>query len=129
MAKTKNIIFQKDGQPLKVNFVFKGIIGASYAFTLWGAKTNDVIMEKKGNNLNDDDDHYDLPLPVDANTGRLIELSTLLKGLDEKGKYKITIEVYQGDQLIGSEEESGSIEPGETKQSFIYARLATLNLA
>ncbi|MEO8147939.1 MAG: hypothetical protein ABI723_09900 [Bacteroidia bacterium] len=128
MVDVKNIIFDKDGGPLKVNFKFKGIVGASYTFTLWEAKTNAIAMESRGNNLNDDDDNYNLPGPAIKNADRLIELDTLLKGLDQGGKYSVIVEVYQDEKLLESDIDKGEIKAGEAKQSFIYVRLITLNV-
>ena len=119
----KLIPFNKQGGRIKVCFKFTGLIAASYTFTLWESGSNDIVMEKKGNNINPVDDCYDLPLPTDKNDGRIIDLLTSFKGLNT-GKatpYSITIEVYQDGNLLGTESESGNCNG--TQQSQLYAKL------
>jgi hypothetical protein len=111
----KRINFNAGGGRLSVLFRFEGIMFASYIYTLYEAGSNNISDRKEGNNQNDDDDSYNLPLPAAHNNGRIIQLSTSLKGEltdeelnnPEKPKYKITAEVFQDGQSLGREADEG----------------------
>jgi hypothetical protein len=122
----KTIIFNSNGERIRVNFTFTGLIAASYAFTLWEAGSNNRVLYETGNNQNNDDDSFFLPLPVPVNNGRLIELRTEFIGLDAVSYklYKIKTEILQGSNNLGSEEDSGEVT-GKTQSSIIFIKLSS----
>jgi hypothetical protein len=103
--------FDSTGEPLKISFIFNGLIAASYTYTLWEANSNNKIERHFGNNQNPDDDIYVLPSPVNINIDRLIEFNVSFKGLDtvDIKDYTIKAEIYQGDNLVGSDKDSGEV--------------------
>ncbi|MEP2773087.1 MAG: hypothetical protein ABJH05_13130 [Fulvivirga sp.] len=120
----KTIEFDPNGPILKVNFKFSGFILASYTYTLWEAESNHKVVYEKGNNQNPQDDSYQLPMPVKANDGRLIQLRTefLAQDPDNVEKYTITAEVYQGDTLLDKAEDQGD-NTGSAQSSLIFIKL------
>jgi hypothetical protein len=121
----KEIKFDPSGEPLKISFIFTGLIVASYTYTLREAESNKKIEPVyEGNNKNPEDDIYYLPLPVGANNGRIIEFSTSFKGLDPKNfeDYGIRAEIYQGEKLIGFDEDNGKVT-GKAQDSLIFFKL------
>jgi len=102
MAITK-IIFDHNGENLSIELSYKGLIAASYTYTLWEADSNDIVEQKKGNNLNSMDDKYTLPSPVSSNSGRLVDIHSTIHGLydnADEGEFMIIITIKQGDQAI-----------------------------
>lgn len=90
-----------NGERLKINISYEGLIVASYVYQLWEAQSNDVITTEKGNNQNPDDDSYLLPMPVSSNVGRIVDVRSRFVGLDPdvSKKYKIKVEVFQDDKI------------------------------
>jgi hypothetical protein len=93
------IIFTENGSALKVDIDYKGAVLASYTYFLWESDSNDIIDEQSGNNLNSQDNRYDLPNPVNDNNGRFIQVLSVLKNpTDDKLKCAPLIKVFQGNR-------------------------------
>jgi hypothetical protein len=98
-----HIHFDPKGAPLRVHIDYKGLVAASYTYTLWEADSNDIVVQKHGNNQNPQDDTYTLPLPVHKNAQRLLDIHSSLLGLYDhpnEGDYQVIISVFQGEVLI-----------------------------
>ena len=119
----KTVNYIPTGEPLKISFIFNGLIAASYTYTLWAANSNTEEETHTGNNKNPEDDVYDLPSPCITNEGRLIEFSVSFKGSDPNNfkDYSIKAEIYQKDELICSEEDKGKVtgKPQDTLMFFL----------
>lgn len=121
----KTIMFDPEKGRLKVNFRFEGLIAASYIFNYFEANSNDLVITPPphGNNLNNDDDHYALPMPSILNKGRLIFLHVAVNAIDQDASYSVSIELYQGkdaqgnDNMISSFERPGFIKTGDATQN------------
>ena len=120
---TKNVSFDPNGDKLWINIIFNGIIIASYKYVLWEAQSNHRVDEREGNNQNPDDDKYFLPLPTGSNKGRLIDVRARFIGIDmDNKKYKITVEIYQGDNKLGEVFVSGNAS-GASQYDQLFIKL------
>jgi hypothetical protein len=120
----KEIRFNPDGPKLTVKLEFFGLIAAAYAIKLSEKNSNQAVFYHTGDNLNNEDDQYDLPEKADDNDGRILRISTEFYGLDPENfkEYKILIHVYQGDQLLDSPQDQGIIT-GTTQSSLKFIKL------
>lgn len=80
----KRISFDRDGKPLVVSIEFPTLQVVAYTLTLFEAKSNSVVLRETGNNVNPEDDRYQLPTPPATNNGRLLELDVTF--VDPAGK-------------------------------------------
>lgn len=120
----KEIKFSKNGSSLKVKFNFYGLIAAAYIYKLGEKNSNQAVQNYTGDNLNPEDDEYDLPDPASVNDSRIIMLSTEFYGLDPNNykEYNIEIQVFQGSKLIGDSNDKGDIT-GNTQSSLMFIKL------
>jgi hypothetical protein len=122
----KKIKFNHSGGRLRVNFRFEGDVAASYIFNYFEANSNDLVIKPspQGNNLNNDDDNFRLPMPSQLNRGRVIMLHTWINALDNDSSYKIIIQVFQENELIDTHEHKGSIvKGGQTQNPMVIVQL------
>ena len=120
----KEIKINPNGGTIKLNFVFRKLVLAFYAFNLYEKNSNDrVIKDKVGNNINDEDDNYQLPNPPNSNDGRIVHLMTSIDPLDVETDYEIVIEVIQDGIIIGTEnrDSQGKIKPGDDTRHHMLA--------
>ncbi len=127
-----DIIFDPTNtEKLSVKVSFLGVVQASYIYTLWEAFSNQIVQRVEGNNLNPDDDKFDLPLPSSSNLNRVIEVRTAFYGIDHNNHptYEIRVEVFQGNSLLGfvSDPESppGDLT-GEAQYSVMFIELVSM---
>lgn len=114
------INFEKNGAPLKVEFVVKnGVLAAAYWIKLAEKNSNKPVAEFDGDNQNPQDDCYYLPLPVEENDERIIRLSVEFYALDftQSKNFDMGIEVSQGDKLLGYIGKNGELT--NTDQSLL----------
>ena len=119
----KTINFNSSGNPLKVKFVFNGLIAGSYSYTLYekGEIDEEESIKKEGL---DSDNTYNLPIPAALNNERIVKLFTSFKGLDPKNfpDYEIKVEVYQGENYLDSDSDK-DVVTGEYRRSTIKVKL------
>jgi hypothetical protein len=120
----KEIRFNPDGAGLNVRLEFTGLIAAAYAIKLSEKNSNRAVFYHTGDNLNKEDDRYDLPAQAGDNEGRIVRVSTEFYGLDPENfkEFTILINVYQGDQLLDSLQDQGMIT-GTTQSSLKFIKL------
>ncbi|HVG42590.1 MAG TPA: hypothetical protein VM888_13340 [Chitinophagaceae bacterium] len=95
------IVFDPAGARLKIEWKARsGVYAASYEILLWESNSNDVISRFQGNNINDEDDKYDLPLPTEKNHQRLLDVLTRVTAYEDNTNYNILITVTQGGKKI-----------------------------
>ncbi|NVO11512.1 MAG: hypothetical protein HXX16_16235 [Bacteroidales bacterium] len=109
-----------NGERVKIEISFTGLIVASYEYLLWEAQSNTVLETHQGNNQNPHDDDYLLPMPLANNIGRIIDVRTRFVGLDpdDLKKYEVKVEIFQPNsirQVIDS-----GIVNGKSQFSQIY---------
>ena len=118
--------FDPNGSALNVEINYKGILTASYDYTLWEANSNAIVAEHFGNNQNDQDDSYDLPNPVKNNENRLIDVFSTLRNSDDSPQQEvINIKVYQGNKKIGNISETEIVDANKTVINEIFIKLVT----
>ncbi len=100
------------------------MIAAAYAIKLSEKDSNKPVFYHTGDNLNAEDDQYDLPAPASENDGRILRFSTEFYGLDPINfkEYNIVINVFQGDQFLGSQNDKGAVT-GITQSSLQFVKL------
>jgi hypothetical protein len=117
--------FNPDGAPIKVKIVYRnGVIAAGYNLKLSERESNRAVFYYDGDNLNPEDDIYELPAPVETNDGRIVRLSNEFYGLDPGNShdFEIVLEVYQGETLINSNSDRGIIT-GQTQSSLMFTKI------
>lgn len=103
----KIVKFKKDGGPIFAEVTCGYAQPGAYTLLLWEADENTIVMEKKGNFINADDDSYELPGPNEDNDGRILDcLSTVVITPPIKD-YKIDLKVSQDNEALGKETASG----------------------
>jgi hypothetical protein len=107
----KDIYFQAAGGGLQICIQIGYAQIGSYRLRLWESDSNTIILDKSGNNRNPEDDCYDLPLPNENNDGRYVQCEFSILSPDPKPgeRYSAKLIFKQGDQDIGSIEDSGPI--------------------
>ncbi|MEM9298933.1 MAG: hypothetical protein AAGA64_11140 [Bacteroidota bacterium] len=115
--------------PLKIGVSFTDEISASYIIDVYEASSNDVVMTKRGNNLNPDDDIFKLPMPLIHNHNRIIEANISFRSKDgsSSGTYKIDTTIYQGEQALGAASVSGSISD-HVQRELLFLKLKSNTL-
>lgn len=115
-----------DPSPLKVKITYYGKLQAAYIYTLWEGDSNVIVQRHEGNNLNPQDDVYELPLPTADHNGRIIEVRSSFIGTypETHPDYQIDVEVFQGDALLGTDTDSGKLDD-KVQQAVSYIILTT----
>jgi hypothetical protein len=121
----KTIQFNPNGGPLTAKAIFLGNIVADYEIFLREKNSNAQSSLLTGDNLNPEDDFVPLPTPALINDGRRVILETGFLGNDPKQdpNYEIRFEVFQDDQLLGFESDTGTLT-GKGQFSLIFLRLS-----
>jgi len=111
----KTVKFDSEGSRIKANFRFEGLVTGVYAFNLFEANSNETVISGIiGNNLNDDDDVYPLPMPPMANKDRIVHIQASVDAIDTDTDYTVFIEIIQNEKIIGAESRSGHIKVGHS---------------
>ncbi|MCU0470418.1 MAG: hypothetical protein MUF58_17650 [Arcicella sp.] len=79
----QTVLFSPDADNLKFDIRFTGLIGASYRATLFEKNSNTIVTEFTGNNNDPTNDTFPLPVPLNSNDERVIELWVLYSALDD----------------------------------------------
>jgi len=107
----KQFTFKSEGERLSINIQFGYAQIGSYILRLWEAGSNTVLMQRRGNNQNQEDDTYLLPLPTKHNDGRMIQCQTAVVAPDWKPgqRYSVRLIFRQGESEPQEYEVSGPI--------------------
>ncbi|MBK7763788.1 MAG: hypothetical protein IPI46_10530 [Bacteroidetes bacterium] len=95
--------YNHEGGDLMIEIVFKGLIAASYKYTLWEKDSNEIAFQKSGNNINREDDIFTLQAPLSKHAGRLIDVHASIKGLYEQGTegtYEFVVIIKQDSNVL-----------------------------
>jgi hypothetical protein len=119
-----DVFFNVNGGPLIAKAVFLGDLVADYGMFLKEANSNAQTLMLEGDNLNDEDDSSTLPTPVGINAGRRVKLKTAFLGNhpDINREYRIALEIYQDEILIGAEADEGELT-GFGQFSLLFVKL------
>jgi hypothetical protein len=106
----KIVKFNKSGGPIKAKVTCGHAQPGAYTLLLWEADKNRIVMEKKGNFINPDDDSYKLPIPNKGNNGRIIDCLSTVVITPPIQDYKIGLQITQDDKVLEEEIVSGRSE-------------------
>lgn len=106
----QSITFNTNGGPISVTLSAGQAQTGSYEFRLWEANSNQIVMQKQGNFLNDEDDTYQLPTPNAQNDGRLIQAVIVIAILPPINAYSASMTVAQDGKTIGEVPISGTTD-------------------
>lgn len=84
----------------------------SYGLLLWEADSNVVVMEAKGNFLNDADDAHALPKPNQHNHRRIVQCLATLAITPPIKDYQVDLVIMQDGNVLGGASDSGSNASG-----------------
>jgi hypothetical protein len=109
----QTVRFQKSEIPLYAKFkIKKGILSAAYSIALFERNGQDMILNHKGkNNFPVSEGIVELPSPVSSNHERFVRCITDFKSMDpaRNNIYQISLEIYQGNSLLGTVEQEGEL--------------------
>ncbi|MCK4465080.1 MAG: hypothetical protein KAU83_05155 [Bacteroidales bacterium] len=119
----KEVYFNPDGGLIKTCIKYTGLMAAAYGLKLSKTGSNEAVFYKDGDNLNPEDDIYELPSPAADNDGRIIRLSNEFYGLDISNSpdFSINFEIYQDNELLNFTTESGQLT-GNTQSSLMFIK-------
>jgi hypothetical protein len=124
MSEMKTVYFDPNGGALTAKAVFLGRLVANYSIFLRQKDSNAQTTLLAGDNTNPEDDSTPLPTPALTNDGRRVVLETGFYGPDhgQYPGYEIRLEIYQDDQLIGCDNDTGPLN-GKGQYSLIFIKL------
>jgi hypothetical protein len=108
----KEIKIDPKGDAINFELEFEGVVLVTYNYNLHETKVNGKVFpdDIPGTNRNPHDDAYTLPLPVEANIGRLIKIISTVEMIDKNDKdYRVTMHVKQGSKELDVVEEKGTL--------------------
>jgi hypothetical protein len=103
----QSVRFKSDGGAIVAEITCGHSQEGSYGLLLWEANTNTIVMEKRGNFFNTDDDAYELPKPNEKNHGRLVECIVTVVLTPPIKKYAVFLKFRQGGKTLGTVSSSG----------------------
>lgn len=104
----QSITFNQDGGPINVTLSAGQAQPGSYELRLWEAGTNQIVLQKQGNFLNDADDAYPLPTPNSQNNGRLVQAIMTIALLPPISNYSAAVTIEQDGKTLGKIPISGT---------------------
>lgn len=109
----QTVRFQKSEIPLYAKFkIKKGMLSAAYSIALFERNGQEMILYHKGkNNFPISESLIELPTPVSSNHERFVRCITDFKSMDPalNNIYQISLEIYQGESLLGTVEQEGEL--------------------
>lgn len=109
----KIVHFKNSDVPLFAKFkIKKGMLSAAYSIALFESNGQEMILYHKGNNnFPISESLVELPTPVTSNNERFVRCITDFKTIDtaQNNSYQISLEIYQGERLLGTVEEEGEL--------------------
>jgi len=106
-GKMKIVKFNKSGGPIIAEVTCGHAQPGAYTLLLWEADKNKIVMEKKGNFINPDDDSYKLPVPNEGNNGRIIDCLSTVVITPPIQDYQIGLQITQDGKVLEEEIASG----------------------
>lgn len=88
------------------------MLSAAYSIALFDKNGKDMILYHNGkNNLSAAESVVELPTPVSDNNLRFVRCITDFKSLEptHDTQYQISLEIYQGDNLLGTIDQEGEL--------------------
>jgi len=108
-----NLKISTETAPLTIEIHYFGLLTASYVYSLWEKDSNLKVDSKQGNNLNGDDDIYQLPVPNTRNLGRLIEVFSTLNNPEAESKPEtVALKIIQNGDLLFTDEKPSGVDVG-----------------
>jgi len=109
----QKVHFHNSEIPLYAKFkIKKGMLSAAYSIALFEKNGQDMILYHNGkNNFPVSESIVELPSPVSLNNDRFVRCITDFKTIDtaQNNSYQISLEIYQGERLLGTVEEEGEL--------------------
>jgi len=101
--------FNPAGGRLNAEIIINGIGEATYHLKLAEKESSSEVASWNGDNKDDKDDRFELPLPVDSNNGRVMRLDYSLSPRSEAANtaYVVQLNILQDDKIIGTSKETG----------------------
>jgi len=118
----KTAKFNKNGGTIIAEITCGYAQPGAYTLLLWEANENKIVMEKKGNFINPDDDSYELPLPSKDNDGRLVDCLITIVITPPIKDYQADLTISQDENILGSETASGQSD-GATVTVELFVKL------
>ena len=118
------VFFNSNGGTLFAKAVFLGDMVANYEIFLREKNSNAETSLISGDNLNPEDDITSLPMPPGINDGRRVILETGFAGNhpDENPNYEIRLEIFQDEQRLGFNTDTGTLN-GKGQFSLLFIKL------
>jgi hypothetical protein len=108
-----SIRFAPAGGALQAGIQFKSKQVGVYSLFLWEAESNRILMERRGNNDNPEDDVHALPLPALDNKGRIAQWDiTLIDPEPESSPtetYLVEVSIQQDGETLGTQVVEGTM--------------------
>lgn len=109
----QTIHYKNTETPLYAKFnVKKGKISAAFSIALFDKHGKEMILYHKGKNGDDvSSNKVKLPTPVLSNNECMVRCITDFQSLEpsQSNPYQISLEIYQGDRLLGEVEQNGEL--------------------
>ncbi len=119
-GKMKIVGFNKSGGPIIAEITCGHAQPGAYTLLLWEADENKIVMEKKGNFINPDDDSYELPIPNEENNGRILDCLSTVALTPPSQDYQIGLKIIQDGNVLEKETASGSsAQPTISVEQFV----------
>jgi len=112
------IKFHRGGGPVSVKISAGYAQPGAYTLIVWEANSNAIVLQKKGNFINAEDDVYFLPTPVDVNQGRIVDCLVTVVITPPIRDYAISLELNQDGKKLHDERVAG-----QTDDPHLSARL------
>lgn len=118
MAATK-ILFRALGGPISAEVKVRTPQVAVYTLWLWERNSNTIVLKRRGNNQNPEDDVYVLPTPCVVNDGRLVECGVVIIDPTGRGSYAVDLTFTQGESVLHTLTAKGKVQPGSVTVAFM----------
>ncbi len=118
----EKIKFKKEGGVISAEIRSGYTQPGSYTFILWEANANKIVMEKRGNFINSDDDSYPLPTLNATNHERIAECIATVAIIPDIKSYRIDLLISQDGDELGRVFKEGESD-GPTVMVDVFAQL------
>jgi hypothetical protein len=115
--------FNPQGGPIRARVSCGFAQPGAYDVFLWEAGKNEIVMEKKGNFLNADDDEYDLPGSNAKHDGRHVQALVTVAITPPELHYAVALSVSQDGATLATDLKSGLGQAGDAITRTLWVRL------